>query len=95
MAIKARSVEMFELSAELGLIGTFRIISQWEGFKKMECIDNGEVIIVAPKRIGPMENTFNSLFGEIFNIAELKDMIIIAASPELASRIKELSGSSK
>ena len=81
--IQAKEVKSFDILADGKSLGWFRVISEWEGLMKLECINTKDVLIVCPKKTGLgsiMEGIFTPICGEV-----LKDMSIILASPQTRS----------
>lgn len=87
--VKARNISVIEISDAIGVIGLFQVTSEWEGFKKAELLDGNGCIILAPKVSEGMQTTFQSIFGEMFDLPVFTDMNIVAASPMIAHRLNE------
>ena len=91
--LSAKEVPVLEIADENGSLGLFKVASEWEGFKKLESLKDGEVLIVgAPTEPEGLANCFDGLMAGISGIPIVKGLNVIAASPDLALIIK---GSSK
>ena len=86
--LSAKEVPVLEIADENGSLGLFKVASEWEGFKKLESLKDGEVLIVAPKHQGGTICAFEDLFGSVFGKTYLKEMVLVSASPNLIFRLR-------
>ena len=56
--LKAVNIEVLELPDAKGAIGTFKVVDTWNGFKKLQSIDTGNIMLIAPVQTATMANTF-------------------------------------
>ena len=91
--IQSREVKVLELLVGDMSLGLFKVTSEQEGLKKLVGLDSAEILIVLPSiSDNGMANCFDNLFLGLVKAPILKDINVIAASPNLALKIKELLG---
>lgn len=86
--LTAKEIKVLEIADSNGSLGLFQVESEWEGFKKLKSLKDGEVMIVIPRAKGNMISAFDDLFGDIFGKTILQDMILVSASPNLIFRLR-------
>lgn len=87
--ITATEVRVLDIRVGETPLGLFKIVDEWNGFKKMESLSGRGILIAAPKEPEGMANCFDNLFSGITGVPIVRGMNVVSASPELALLIKK------
>ncbi len=87
--LSAKEVPVLEITDQDGSLGLFKVVGEWEGLKKLQSLEDGEVMLLAPKIDGGLVCAFNDLFGDVFGRTPFREMILISASPKLIFRLRK------
>jgi len=94
IAAKVTEVTCMSIAVEGIELGMFKVVSEWEGFRKLESMDASKnTLIISSEKPGPIEKMVNDMMSNMFVTVEKtaeRDIVIISASPDIILKLRPI-----